>query len=227
MVFYPEGDSVPVRTDVLASTTDGMHILGAAASGGGATFTDIGVTIPSQNTPCPQSSGTLQALTIPHTVNINQAALSINATSITQVVTSPAAVTQGTSVSPTNLSFITYNGNAPNATLPYYTQPTGSSATAGSINYLSLTGGSAITAPVAGAFSPDNRLFFVSTAGDNLIHYIDTQKIITDPAHADTQQINPNLPPCAPGSDPGCLITAPVSGSVPATAIAVKPRATT
>jgi hypothetical protein len=228
MVFYPEGDSVPVRTDVLAATTDGMHILGAAASGGGATFSDIGVTIPSQNNPCPESSGgVLQALTIPHTINLNQATLSINATAINQVVTSPAAVTQGTSVSPTNLSFVTYNGTAPNATLPYYTQPTGNSGTAGSINYLTLTGGSAITAPVAGAFSPDDTLFFVSTAGDNLIHYIDTQKLITDPAHADTQQINPNLPACVPGSDPGCLITTPISGSVPATAIAVKPRATT
>jgi trimeric autotransporter adhesin len=90
-----------------------------------------------------------------------------------------------------------------------------------------LTGGSAITAPVAGAFSPDDTLFFVSTAGDNLVHYIDTQKLITDPAHADTQQINPNLPACVPGSDPGCLLTTPISGSVPATAIAVKPRATT
>jgi hypothetical protein len=226
MVFYPEGDSVPVRTDVLTATTDGMHILGAAASGGGATFTDIGVAIPSSI--CPEASGgVLQALTIPHTINVNQAALSINATVINQVVTSPAAVTQGTSVSPTNLSFITYTGNAANATLPYYTQPTGNSGVAGTINYLSLTGGSAITAPVAGAFSPDNTLFFVSTAGDNLIHYIDTQKAVTDPAHADTQQINPNLPPCAPGSDPGCLITTPISGSVPATAIAVKPRATT
>jgi hypothetical protein len=226
MVFYPEGDSVPVRTDVLTATTDGMHILGAAASGGGATFTDIGVTIP--NGICPQASGgVLQALTIPHTINVNQAPLSINATAINGVITSPAAVTQGTSVSPTNLSFVTYTGNSPNASLPYYTQPTGNSGTPGSINYLSLTGGSAITAPVAGAFSPDNTLFFVSTAGDNLIHYIDTQKAVTDPVHADTQQINPNLPPCAPGSDPGCLITTPISGSVPATAIAVKPRATT
>ncbi len=226
MVFYPEGDSVPVRTDVLAATTDGMHILGAAAAGGGATLTDIGVTIP--DTPCPQASGgVLQALTIPRTINLNQAALTINATAVNQVVTSPAAVTQGTSVAATNLSFITYSGVTPSATLPYYTQPTGNSGVAGSINYLTLTGSSNITAPVAGAFSPDNTLFFVSTAGDNLIHYIDTQKLITDPAHADTQQINPNLPACTPGSDPGCLITTPVSGSVPATAIAVKPRATT
>jgi trimeric autotransporter adhesin len=220
MVFYPEGDSVPVRTDALAATTDGMHILGAASSGGGATFTDIGVTIPTSA--CAETTGgILNALTIPHTINVNQAALSINATAINQVITSPSAVSQGTGVAATNVSFITYAGTTPGATLPYYEQPTGSSTTAGTINYLTLTGGSAITAPIAGAFSPDNTLFFVSTAGDNLIHYINTSTL------TDTQQINPNLPACVPGSDPGCLITTPVSGSVPASTIAVKPRATT
>ncbi len=167
------------------------------------------------------TGGILNALTIPHTINVNQAALSINATAINQVITSPSAVSQGTGVAATNVSFITYAGTTPGATLPYYEQPTGSSTTAGTINYLTLTGGSAITAPIAGAFSPDNTLFFVSTAGDNLIHYINTSTL------TDTQQINPNLPACVPGSDPGCLITTPVSGSVPASTIAVKPRATT
>jgi hypothetical protein len=223
MAFYPEGDLVTVRTDALAATTDGMHILGAAASGGGATFTDIGVTIPTSA--CTESmNGTLtalDALTIPSTINVNQAALSINATAINQVITSPSAVSQGTGVAASNISFITYSGTTAGATLPYYQQPTGSSTTAGTINYLTLTGSSAITAPIAGAFSPDNTLFFVSTAGDNLIHYINTSTL------TDTQQINPNLPACVPGSDPGCLIATPVSGSVPATAIAVKPRATT
>jgi trimeric autotransporter adhesin len=220
MAFYPEGDSVPVRTDALAATTDGMHILGAASSGGGATFTDIGVTIPTSA--CSESTGgILNALTIPHTINVNQAALSINATAINQVITSPSSVSQGTGVAASNVSFITYAGTTAGATLPYYKQPTGSSTTAGTINYLTLTGSSAITAPIAGAFSPDNTLFFVSTAGDNLIHYINTSTL------TDTQQINPNLPACVPGSDPGCLIATPISGSVPATAIAVKPRATT
>ena len=51
---------------------------------------------------------------------------------------------------------------------------------------------------MAGAFSPDNTLFFVSTSGDNMVHYIDTRTL------TDTQQISPNLPACTPGSDPGC-----------------------
>ena len=78
-----------------------------------------------------------------------------------------------------------------------------------------------MTAPLAGAFSLDDTLFFVSTAGDNLIHFINTTTL------QDTQQINPNLPACIPGSDPDCLITTPTTNSVPTTAIAVKPRPTT
>ena len=224
MVFYPQGDSVPETNDVLAATTDGEHILGAAYAGGGVTLNDISVTVPTGATgtpaPCPVSStGVLTPLTITHTVNPPQT-LSVSATAVNQIVTSPAAVTQGSSASPTNLSFITYSGATPGATLPYYTLTSGSGAP-GTLGYITLTGGSAITAPIAGAFSSDSTLFFVSTAGDNLIHYIDTSKL------TDTQQINPNLPACAPGTDPDCTLTTPTTSSVPATAIAVKPRSTT
>jgi hypothetical protein len=88
-----------------------------------------------------------------------------------------------------------------------------------------------VTAPLAGAFSPDNRIFFVSTAGDNLVHYISIpQNVTTATPPTDTQQLAPNLPACIPvsagGNDSGCTYTG--SGSVvPATAIVVKPRSTT
>ncbi len=226
MIFYPQppNDAVPTLTDVLTATTDGQHILGAAYANGAATLSDIAVTVP--NGQCPPAvpdptTGVLQLqpLTIPYTLNPPQT-LNINATAVDQVVTSPAAVTQGTSASPYNLSFVTYTGTTTNATLPYYKQATGSSAP-GTVGYVTLNGASAITAPVAGAFSADNSLFFVSTSGDNMIHYIDTGTL------TDTQQISPNLPACAPGSDPGCTITSPTTNPVPATAIAVKPRSTT
>jgi hypothetical protein len=88
-----------------------------------------------------------------------------------------------------------------------------------------------ITAPLAGAFSPDNTLFFVSTAGDNLVHYLSVPLVTTNPAKADTQQIAPNLPACTPvadgGVDPGCTLAAPTTSPVPATVIFVKPRSTT
>ena len=207
MVFYPQGDSVNAATSVLAATTDGQHILGAGLAGGGIELSDIGVTIPYGACPAPSTTGALTALTLTHT--LNQVPVAVNATAVDQVVASPAS----------NLAFVTYTGTTTGAKLPYYQPVSGGSA--GTLNYVNLTGSTAITGPVAGAFSPDDKLFFVSTAGDNLIHYIDI------PTLTDTQQINVNLPACAPGSDPSCTFTAPVTGSVPATAIAVKPRSTT
>lgn len=218
MVFYPQGDTVNADTDVLTATADGNHMLGAAAVGGGISFTDIGVTIPPGA--CPAAvAGILQPLVLTHT--LNQTTINVNATAVDQVVSSPAAVTQGKGTPAYSLSFITYDGTTPGATLPYYKQTTGATSSLGTVGYLTLTGSSSITAPVAGAFSPDNTLFFVSTAGDNKVHYIDTKTL------TDTQQISPNLPACAPGSDPNCKNTSPTTTVVPATAIVVKPRATT
>ena len=227
--FYPQGDSVPTDTSVLAATSNGQHILGAALVGGGVQLSDIGVSIPSTpatgtatggangtvNLPvaCPQDSSTTPATMLPLqlTHTLNQVGVSeITASAINQVVTAPAA----------NLAFITYAGSTPGAKLPYYMP--GASGSAGTLNYLTLAGGAAVTAPIAGAFTQDSQTFFVSTAGDNLIHLINATTL------QDTQQINPKLPACAPGSDPDCTITAtPGSGTVPTTVIKVKPRSTT
>jgi len=229
LVFYPQGDSVPLQTDILAATTDGQHILGASVAGGGVELSDISVAIPfvaSTGAPtggsvqpvnlpvaCPQSGQTLDPLIIQHPNPPTQQAVSgINASAINQIVASPVS----------NLAFLTYTGSTPAAKLPYYI--TGSSGAPGTLNYVTLTGGNTVTAPIAGAFTLDNKLFFVSTAGDDLIHFIDTTTF------QDTKQINPGLPACTPGSDPDCTFNttpAPASGIVPTTAIAVKPRAST
>ncbi len=218
MTFYPQGDSVNADTDVLAATIDGRHILGAAAAGGSVSFSDIGVTIPPSA--CPAAvSNLLQPLTIAHT--LNQTTMAVNATSVNQVVTSPAAVSGGTSGSSFSLSFVTYNGTTASASLPYYKQTTGSTSALGTVGYVTLNGSGSVTAPVAGAFSPDNTLFFVSTSGDNKIHYVNTTTL------QDTQQISPGLPSCNPTTDLGCTLPAGTTGAVPATSIWVKPRATT
>ena len=222
MVFYPQpqGDSVKALTDVLAATTDGEHILGAALTSGGVTLSDIGVKIPVAE--CPETTtGTVQTLsplTIPYT--LSQAPVSgVSATAVNQVVPSPNST----------VAFITYNGSTSGAPLPYYIPGTGGAP--GTVAYVTLNGSAAVTAPLAGAFTPDDSLFFVSTAGDNLIHYIAIPSNITSATPpTDTQQIAPNLPACIPvsagGTDAGCAYTG-TGNVVPTTAIAVKPRSTT
>ncbi|MGA2808695.1 MAG: hypothetical protein ABSE87_11210 [Terracidiphilus sp.] len=219
MSFYPQSDSVTTPTDVLAATTDGKHILGAALADGTMTLADIGVSIP--NTECSVTTNpttgvqTLSALSTNPTFSapLNVANVT-SATAVNQVIPSPAS----------NLAFITYSGSTPGAPLPYYVPGSGA------VNYLTLAGGTAVTAPLAGAFTPDDQLFFVSTAGDNMIHYISVPLVTTNPATADTQQISPNLPACTPvsagGNDLGCTYSG--NGTiVPTTVIAVKPRSTT
>jgi trimeric autotransporter adhesin len=212
------GDSQPVQSDVLTATTDGKHILSAAMVGGGITLSDINVAIPAGACPGATTSQ-LSPLTIGHAATpYTQAALTVNASNVNQIIASPVS----------NLAFVLYNGSSANAQLPYYVPS--STGAAGKLGYITLAGSSSITAPVAGAFTPDDSIFFVSTAGDNKVHFL---SIPTDPsttAPTDSQQISPNLPACTPvsagGQDAGCTFTG--SGTVaPATAIAVAPRSTT
>jgi hypothetical protein len=222
VLYYPQAPPpdipVPAATDVLAATTDGNHILGAALSGTSIALSDIGLTIPKFNClPLDLTSDPLAVgdpfSPLPFGTVLSQLpAFTANAAAVNQVAPSPAS----------NLAFITYtppaSGATTGASLPYYVPGSGA------VSSLTLTGNSAITAPIAGAFSPDDRYFFVSTTGDNMIHYISV------PTLTDKQQISPNLPACTPlssgGNDLGCTYNG--SGTiVPATFIAVKPRSTT
>ena len=220
------GDDQPVRSDVLTATTDGSHILSLSSELIGASgpikLSDIAVSVPSGA--CPNSSlvaGTTQLnpLTIQHpSTPFTQATLNVNATSINQIVASPVS----------NLAFVLYSGASADAQLPYYVP--GSSGAPGTVGYVTLKGASSITAPLAGAFTPDDSIFFVSTSGDNQIHYISIPANPATTPPTDTQQISPNLPACTPvsagGQDQGCTFSG--SGTiVPATAIAVVPRSTT
>ncbi len=220
------GDTQPVQSDVLAATTDGSHILSAALQGGGITLNDIAVTIPSGA--CPSSTTgtganqvqTLLPLAIQHPSAPSAQTFTVDATAINQLISSPVS----------NLAFVTYTGTSANAKLPFYIPASG--ATASTVGYVTLSGSSAITAPLAGAFTSDNATFFVSTAGDNKIHFITippTPSLSTPPT--DTLQISPNLPACTPafsgGGDAGCAFTGAAGSVVPATAIVVVPHTTT
>ena len=171
MVFYPQeasvaGDSVSVQTDVVAATNDGHHILGATKTGGGVTLSDIDVTVPadaSGSVNClpgnagitgPAAGNPLKPLLL--TSSAIQGQVAANATAVNQIVTSPAAVTGGSQASPSSLSFITYDGTTPGATLPYYTQVAGPASSFGHLGYITFGGSAAssITAPVAGSLQP-------------------------------------------------------------------------
>ena len=231
MVLYPQADLQAVQTDVLAATTDGNHMIGATQTSGGITLTDLGITIPTQTVgsiSVPESCVPSASATVPaagasisgltFTSTLNQTSLAaLGSTAINQLVTAPVS----------NLTFLTYTAPSSNtgAKLPYYLPATKGSL--GSVGYVSLTGSASITAPLAGAFSPDNTLFFVSTAGDNQIHFISipTSVSLSNPP-TDTKQLKPELPSCSATTDTGCTYTG--SGSVvPATVITVIPRSTT
>ena len=246
IALYPEGDNgnpAPVESDALASTVEGHHILTANLQAGGSiALNDIGVSVPSVTTDgittpvkCPVSTDpvtgaqTLMPLNVNYTVNPAQT-LSVSATTVDQVVTGSTPVAAGQTQG-SSLAFVTYSGASTGASLPYYL-PAASGA--GSLNYVPLVGNSSITGPVAGAFSPDNTTFFVSTAGDNMIHYIAIPNSISgSSAPTDSKQVSPNLPACTPvsagGNDAGCTYpSAPAAGTVvPATVITVKPRSIT
>jgi trimeric autotransporter adhesin len=237
--YYPQGDSVNTLTDVLAATTDGMHILGAALNGTAMSISDIGITLPtttsssgaitpaactsaSTGTP-PNQVVTLSPLNLNGAFTATVPVAGVNATTVNQVVPSPNSA----------LAFLTYSDNATgaptSATLPYYL--TSTPGTNGTVGYVTLAGAAQITAPQVGAFSPDGTLFFVGTAGDNLVHYISIPTTITSTAlPTDTQQVAPGLPACIPvsagGSDAGCVYPG-TDTVVPVTAIVVKPRSTT
>ena len=241
ILYYPQGDSEAVQSDALAATLEGHHILGAEwNSGNTITLSDIAITIPGTTitTPsgptvlpsaCPVTANattgvqTMSPLAIASTVT-QQTVSGVSAENVNQVVTgaTPVPVSGGTGAS---LAFITYNGTTTGASLPYYLPAT---TGAGTLGYVPLTGSANITAPIAGAFSPDNTMFFVSTAGDNMIHYITIPSSITSSTPlTDSKQISPNLPGCNPALDSGCVYTGTPGAIVPATVIEVKPRATT
>jgi sugar lactone lactonase YvrE len=247
--FYPQSDSVKLPTGVLGATTDGAHILGASLNGSSITLDDIGVSIPPSgpypNAQCPETTTgappnqvqTMTALSTNPTLNgsVNLTGIT-NAASINQIVTGEAPTTASvTTAAP--IAFVTYNappGSTAVAQLPYYLPQASGIGPIGYVTFADSSSATPPTAPLAGAFSPDNSTFFVSTAGDNEIHLISIPTNVSASAPpTDTQQISPNLPACTPvtagGNDAGCLYpSAPGPNTVvPATTIAIKPRSVT
>ena len=191
-VYYPLADTVSAATDHLIATNDGHHILGASATGQLADiqFTGTPPTVPINA--CPAVTGAPQTFT----TTLNTAVLNgITPTQIDQVLASPDS----------SVAFITYNAASASGLLPDY-KPSTTQGAAGTISNVQLSGGA--QAPIAGIFSPDNTLFFVSTTGDDLVHFVNVQTL------QDFQTINPGLKDTK-------------GNPVPAEFFAVKPRPTT
>jgi trimeric autotransporter adhesin len=159
-----------------------------------------------------------------------------NATAVDQVVTGTAPTTaSATTAAP--IAFVTYNTPATSTTaaqLPYYLPQATGVGPVGYVTFADSTSATPPTAPLTGIFSPDHSIFFVSTAGDDELHFIGIPvNLSTTAPPTDTQQLTPALPACTPvsagGNDAGCLYpTAPgPSTVVPATVIEVKPRSVT
>jgi hypothetical protein len=247
--YFPQSDSVNVQTSVLGATPDGAHILGATLNGNSINLTDIGVTIPTTICPgvtgptTPASGGALLPLTTSPSIN-GTASLSgvTNATAVNQVVTGMAPTTASVATA-AQIAFVTYSAPSTSTTaaqLPYYFPQSSGIGAHGEVSFTSSASSTTPTAPLAGAFSPDNRYFFVSTSGDNLVHVIKipTDVSASDPPHESTSAadgsnyvptISPNLPACDSSTDSGCTYTGTSTSStyVPATVIVVKPRSIT
>lgn len=256
--FYPQSDSVNQLTTVLAATSDGAHMLGASLSGTSISLDDIGLSIPPNSTYpsalCPEvTTGsppnqvqTLSPLSTNPTLNgvLNLIGVT-NATAVNQIVTGTAPTTASvTTAAP--VAFVTYNTSVTSTTactpgsatttaqLPFYLPLASGLGQVGYVKLACSSSGTQPTAPLFGAFSPDDSVFFVATAGDNQIHFISipTNVSLTSPP-TDTQQFSPALPACTPvsagGNDAGCLypVAPPANTMVPATVIAVKPRSVT
>ncbi len=164
--FFPLADSKQVPADRLTATTDGVHILGASASG--RTLQDITLTDLPVVAACPQ---------FPNLVSPGYFASSPVAHALPGIT--PAAVTGVVSASNSATAFVTYTGLG--GILPLYQPATGL------ITNVPLSGGA--TAPVAGVFSSDDTTFYVGTSGDNQVHVIG----VNGAATTDTGVITPNL----------------------------------
>ncbi len=243
--FYPQSDSVNLVTNILGATSDGQHILGASLNGTSITLDDIGVNIPPSlaypAAECPVTSvGPTQTLTPLSTNPTLNGAVNLtgvtNATAIDQIVTGTAPTTASVTTA-TPVAFVTYNTPSTSTTaapLPFYLPQPSGPGPFGYVTFADSTSATPPTAPLAGAFSLDHSIFFVSTAGDDEIHFISIPPNLSLTAPpTDTQQVSPALPACTPvsagGNDAGCLYpTAPAPNAVvPATVITVKPRSVT
>ncbi len=193
--YYPLADQNTAKTDRVAATTDGQHILGATLQGGAPLLNDLSVTLP-VTTPCPQPPNGVPVGFFKSTSK-SVPLSSITATKIDDVV--PATNSA--------LAFVTYTGSS--GKLPEYIIP--ASGGTGTVTYLQLGNGATnATAPLSGVFSTDNLNFYVG-ASDGQVHILTINgTTATEGVGVGIGVLQPALPPSnnplVPGS-PSCVST--------------------
>jgi trimeric autotransporter adhesin len=177
-VFYPDAGVLAPTMNRIATTNDGLHVLGATTT----TFTDLGIPsgLPIDN--CPVTDLTPVKFTT--NVAFTGALPGATATAITGVFPTSDSKT----------AFVTYTGTG--GVVPTYTPQATGAGTLGTIA-LSKALGTPI-APVAGVVSADNLTFFAGTSGDNAVHLITKQadgsyKDVTTPIAPKLPDLNGNL----------------------------------
>jgi trimeric autotransporter adhesin len=189
-LFYPDAGVIAPAADRIATTNDGLHVLGATT----ASFTDLAIPsgLPIGN--CPLTDATPVKFTT--TVAFTGALPGVTATAITGVFPTSDSKT----------SFVTYTGTG--GVVPTYTPATpqpsstpGGAPTVGPGALGSIALSTALgtpVAPVAGVVSADNLTFYAGTSGDNAVHLITRQpdgsyKDVTTPIAPKLPDVNGNI----------------------------------
>jgi hypothetical protein len=187
-VFYPDAGVMGPQTDRVATTNDGLHLLGATVTPK-PTFTDQALLTPgTPATPglpignCPLADAT--PVTFATNPVFNGVLPGVTATAITGVFPTSDSAT----------AFVTYTGTG--GVVPAYTPQATGPGTLTTIP-LSTALGTPV-APVAGAVSADNQTFFAGTSGDNAVHLLTKQangsyQDVTTPIAPKLPDVNGNI----------------------------------
>jgi len=176
-VFYPDAGVLAPAMNRVATTNDGLHLLGATT----ASFTDLALGTSTPGLPvgaCPGQTPVTTPVTFGTSVAFTGALPGVTATAITGVF--PTSDSQA--------AFVTYTGTG--GVVPVYSPQATGPGTLTTIP-LSTALGTPV-APIVGVVSADNQTFYAGTSGDNAVHVITKQ---TDGTYKDvTTPIAPKLP---------------------------------
>lgn len=181
--FYPDAGVAGPTTARLAATNDGDHILGASATSGVATLTDLYL---SHSTTAGTQPGLVVGSCAATPGPLQFTANPVSSRPLPNVVAT--AVSEVVPTSDSSIAFVTYTGSG--SVLPSYTPSSTGAGALGSIALATIPGNAQPTAPVAGVFSSDNTTFYAGTSGDNLVHVINRTTLTDQPAAV----IAPKLP---------------------------------